>query len=76
MWGVSMKIKELRSKSVEELKKMLVTSKKELFNLRFQKACGQMKKTHRVRQVRRSVARINTLLGVPIDIVNRGKENA
>ena len=57
-----MKIKELRSKSIEELRKDLVTFKKELFNLRFQKVHGQVDKTHRVKQVRRAVARVKTLL--------------
>jgi large subunit ribosomal protein L29 len=57
-----MKIKELRSKSIEELRKDLAAFKKELFNLRFQKVQGQADKTHRVKQVRRAVARVKTLL--------------
>jgi len=57
-----MKIKELRNKSIEELRKDLVAFKKELFNLRFQKVQGQAEKTHRVKQVRRAVARVKTLL--------------
>ena len=57
-----MKIKELVSKSIEELKKDLIAFKKELFNLRFRKVQGQVDKTHRVRQVKKTVARINTLL--------------
>jgi len=57
-----MKVKELRSKSVEELEKDLIVFKKELFNLRFQKVQGQVEKTHRVRQLRRAVARVSTIL--------------
>jgi large subunit ribosomal protein L29 len=57
-----MKTKELRTKSVEELQKNFDAFKKELFNLRFQKVQGQIEKTHRVKQIRRAVARVKTLL--------------
>lgn len=57
-----MKMKELQEKKVEELQKMILSFKKELFNLRFQKTYGQLTKTHRVCYVRRSVAKIKTLL--------------
>ncbi|MCD6035951.1 MAG: ribosomal protein [Rickettsiales bacterium] len=57
-----MKIAELRSKTVDQLKAQLLDSKKELFNLRFQKATGELATVHRTRQVRRTVARIRTLL--------------
>ena len=57
-----MKIKELRVKSAEELGKDFIVFKKELFNLRFQKVQGQVEKTHRVRQLKKTVARVKTLL--------------
>jgi large subunit ribosomal protein L29 len=57
-----MKTKELRNKSAEELQKDFVAFKKELFNLRFQKVQGQVAKTHRIKQLKKAVARIQTLL--------------
>ncbi|MTI10644.1 50S ribosomal protein L29 [Curvivirga aplysinae] len=58
-----MKATELRQKSDDELKSQLIDLRKEQFNLRFQVAGGQMENTARVRQVRRDIARIKTLLG-------------
>lgn len=58
-----MKANELRSKTVEELKTELLDLKKEQFNLRFQGASGQLENTARVRQIRRDIARIKTVLG-------------
>jgi len=60
-----MKGSDLRAKSKDELKTDLVGLKKEQFNLRFQKASGQLENTARVRQVRRDIARIKTVLGRP-----------
>jgi large subunit ribosomal protein L29 len=57
-----MKIADLRVKTADQLKSELVALKKEAFNLRFQKASGQLENTARVRQVRRDIARIQTLL--------------
>jgi len=57
-----MKIEDLKSKSVEELKSQLLDLKKESFNLRFQKTTGELEKTSRIREVRRAIARVNTLL--------------
>jgi large subunit ribosomal protein L29 len=57
-----MKTEDLRAKSKDQLQNQLVTLKKEAFNLRFQKASGQLENTARVRQVRRDIARIQTLL--------------
>lgn len=57
-----MKISELRSKTVDQLKELLVNLKKEAFNLRFQRTTGELENTSRVRQVRRDVARVKTLL--------------
>lgn len=53
---------ELKSKSVEELGTDLVTAKKELFNLKFQNATNQLENTSRIKEVRRNIARIQTLI--------------
>ncbi len=55
-----MKPAEVRAMSDEELKNRLLELKKEQFNLRFQKAAGQLENTARIRQVRRDIARIKT----------------
>jgi len=57
-----MKTDDLKTKSEDELKVELDSLKKEAFNLRFQQATGQLENTARVRQVRRSVARVKTIL--------------
>ena len=57
-----MKIDDLKTKSEDELKAELDSLKKEAFNLRFQQATGQLENTARVREVRRSVARVKTIL--------------
>ncbi len=57
-----MKLEELQGKTVEQLQGSLSELKKEAFNLRFQKANGQLENTSRVRLVRRSVARVKTLI--------------
>ena len=58
-----MKATDLKTKTADELKTELVTLKREAFNLRFQKASGQLENTARVRAVRRDIARIQTVLG-------------
>lgn len=55
-------LEELNSKSVEDLKVELVAAKKELFNLRFQNATNQLQNTSRIKEVRRNIARISTLI--------------
>ena len=57
-----MKAEDLRTKSADELKESLVGLRKEQLNLRFRQASGQLEDTARVRQVRRSIARIKTIL--------------
>lgn len=52
---------DLRSMTVDQLDDELLRLKKEQFNLRFQKATGQLENTSRVRQVRRDIARIKTM---------------
>ena len=58
-----MKPADLRVKSADELKQQLQDLRKEAFNLRFQAASGQLENTARVRQVKRDIARVKTLLG-------------
>ena len=58
-----MKAEELRGRSAHELQDQLLGLKKEAFNLRFQRASGQLENTARVGQVRRDIARIKTALG-------------
>ena len=58
-----MELKQLKSKSADELKAHLFELQKERFALRMQKATGQLAKTHEARRVRREIARVNTLLG-------------
>ncbi|MFQ5958397.1 MAG: 50S ribosomal protein L29 [Alphaproteobacteria bacterium] len=57
-----MKAEAVRAKTVDELSEQLTALKKEAFNLRFQKATGQLENTARVRQVRRDIARVKTIL--------------
>lgn len=57
-----MKAADLRQKSSDELQDDVMSLRKEAFNLRFQKATGQLENTARVRQVRRDIARIKTIL--------------
>ena len=57
-----MKASDVRAKTADELKDQLVDLKKEQFNLRFQRATQQLEKPARVREVRRDIARVKTLL--------------
>ena len=58
-----MKAKDVKAKTTDELNAELGQLTKEVFNLRFQKASGQLENTARVRDVRRTIARIKTVLG-------------
>ena len=55
-------MEELKTKSVEELNADLVAAKKELFNLRFQNATNQLDNTARIKEVRKNIARIQTVI--------------
>ena len=55
-------VEDLRSKNIEELNQELVSAKKELFNLRFQNATNQLTNNARIREVRRNIARIKTMI--------------
>jgi len=56
------KSEDIRAKTTDELKDQLDNLSKEAFNLRFQAASGQLENTSRVRQVRRTLAQIKTIL--------------
>ena len=56
-----MKAEEVRGLTADQLKDKLADLKKEQFNLRFQRASGQLENTARVRQVRRDIARLSTI---------------
>ena len=58
-----MKAADIRTKSDDELKQQLLDLRKEAFNLRFQSASGQLENTARVRQVKKDIARIKTIIG-------------
>ena len=55
-------VKDLQNKSVEDLNAELVAAKKELFNLRFQNATNQLDNTSRIKEVRKNIARIQTVI--------------
>ena len=55
-------LEELNVKTVEELQGELVSAKKELFNLRFLNATGQLENTGRIKEVRKNIARIQTVM--------------
>lgn len=57
-----MKVNELRQKSIEELKKDRLELLREQFNLRMQRSTGQLSKPHLFKQVKRNIARVNTVL--------------
>ena len=54
---------DIRTKTEDELKDQLHDLKKEALNLRFQRASGQLEATARIRQVRRDIARVRTVMG-------------
>ncbi len=55
-------VEELKNKSAAELNEELVNAKKELFNLRFQNATNQLDNTSRIKEVRKNIARIQTVI--------------
>jgi len=57
-----MKAEELRGQTADQLNDQLLDLKKEQFNLRFQGATGQLESTARIRQIRRDIARVKTVL--------------
>ncbi|MCI1305406.1 MAG: 50S ribosomal protein L29 [Lachnospiraceae bacterium] len=63
-------LNDLRTKSTAELQSELVAAKKELFNLRFQNATNQLDNTGRIKEVRRNIARISTVLATSENAAN------
>ena len=63
-------VNELMKKTPADLEQALVDAKKELFNLRFQNATNQLDNTARIREVRKNIARIQTVLTVKKNEVN------
>ena len=57
-----MKVSEMKEKNVDELNEELLNLKREQFTLRMQKGSGQLEKNHRLKEVRRDVARVKTIL--------------
>jgi large subunit ribosomal protein L29 len=57
-----MKYEDLKGKSLDEINKLILEGKKELFNLRFQRTTGELDKTHRFNQIRKEIARAKTFL--------------
>ena len=55
-------VEDLKAKSAAELNEQLVAAKKELFNLRFQNATNQLENTSRIKEVRKNIARIQTVI--------------
>ncbi len=55
-------VEDLKTKSAAELQEELVAAKKELFNLRFQNATNQLDNTSRIKEVRKNIARIQTII--------------
>ena len=59
------RVSDLNAMSADQLQDELLKLKKEQFNLRFQRATGQLENTSRVREVRRDIARVKTIAGKP-----------
>ena len=60
-------VEDLRTKSASELNEELVAAKKELFNLRFQNATNQLDNTSRIKDVRKNIARIQTIIAEKVN---------
>ena len=63
-------VEELNAKTAAELNEELVAAKKELFNLRFQNATNQLDNTSRIKEVRKNIARIQTVITVKAKVAN------
>ena len=63
-------VEELKAKTAAELNEELVAAKKELFNLRFQNATNQLDNTSRIKEVRKNIARIQTVITEKTRVAN------
>ena len=64
---INVYVEDLRTKSAAELNEELVAAKKELFNLRFQNATNQLDNTSRIKDVRKNIARIQTIIAEKVN---------
>lgn len=71
-----MTIAELREKTVEELNVELLGLQKELLNIRFQRVSQQLENTARIREIRRTIARIKTIRGRPVSLREKSGKGA
>ena len=71
-----MKAEKLKGKTIDELKDELLALRKESFNLRFQKASGQLENTARVGQVKKDIARVKTFINNLNNSMERSDKNA
>lgn len=69
-----MNVKEIRSKSNEELNKEMTSLKEELFNLRFQQATGQLENPSRMKEIKKTIARIKTIITERVSEVQRQED--
>ena len=67
-------VEDLKAKSAAELNEELVAAKKELFNLRFQNATNQLDNTSRIKEVRKNIARIQTVITEKAECVICGRQ--
>lgn len=63
-------VEDLKAKSAAELNEELVAAKKELFNLRFQNATNQLDNTSRIKEVRKNIARIQTVIAQKLSLIH------
>mgnify|MGYP005803928765 FL=1 len=63
-------VEDLKAKTAAELQEELVAAKKELFNLRFQNATNQLDNTSRIKEVRKNIARISTVIAQKASAAN------
>lgn len=75
MAGLKKHKDELRSKSLEELRQALVDAKEELFNLKFQRATGNLDNHRNIRRAKKEIARVHTLIR-EMELVEAGKGNS
>ena len=71
-----MKVAEFRSKSAAELQEELIKLRREQFNLRMQRASGQLAKPDQFRKVRKDIARLKTVMGEQRRVSNPSKDDS
>jgi large subunit ribosomal protein L29 len=71
-----MKANEFRSKSAAELQEELINLRREQFNLRMQRATGQLAKPDQFRKVRKDIARLKTVMGEQLRVASQAKDDS